>query len=71
MRDSTPIQDMKEWDHGKTLIETSKCLWHAPQELGLELHPGGWMTVDDLLVVTRKHGFPTRVLCPQSRITFL
>ena len=36
----------------------AKYLRHAPQELGLELQPGGWVPVDDLLAAARKHGFP-------------
>src|SRR3954452_18200597 len=36
----------------------AKHLRHAPHELGLELQPGGWVPVDDLLTAARKHGFP-------------
>jgi len=36
----------------------AKYLRHAPHELGLTLQPGGWVSIDDLLAATRKHGFP-------------
>ena len=36
----------------------SKYLRHAPNELGLELQPGGWVPVDDLLAAAEKNGFP-------------
>jgi putative RNA 2'-phosphotransferase len=36
----------------------SKYLRHAPHDLGLSLHPGGWVPVDDLLDAARRHGFP-------------
>jgi putative RNA 2'-phosphotransferase len=36
----------------------AKYLRHAPEELGLTLQPGGWVTVDDLLGAARNHGFP-------------
>jgi putative RNA 2'-phosphotransferase len=46
----------------KRLITVSKYLAkhlrHAPHELGLELQPGGWVPVDDLLTAAEKHGFP-------------
>ena len=46
----------------KRLITVSKYLAkrlrHAPNELGLELQPGGWVSVDDLLTAAEKHGFP-------------
>ena len=46
----------------KRLIRVSKYLAkylrHAPHELGLELQPGGWVLVDDLLTAAEKHGFP-------------
>ena len=46
----------------KRLIRVSKYLAkylrHAPHELGLELQPGEWVLVDDLLTATEKHGFP-------------
>jgi putative RNA 2'-phosphotransferase len=46
----------------KRLITVSKYLAkylrHSPQELGLELQPGGWVPVDDLLTAAEKHGFP-------------
>jgi putative RNA 2'-phosphotransferase len=36
----------------------AKYLRHAPQELGLTLEPGGWVSVDGLLVAADKNGFP-------------
>ena len=36
----------------------AKYLRHAPQELGLTLEPGGWVSVDELLVAADKNGFP-------------
>ena len=36
----------------------AKYLRHAPHELGLELQPGGWVPVDDLLAAAEKNGFP-------------
>jgi putative RNA 2'-phosphotransferase len=46
----------------KRLITVSKYLAkhlrQAPHELGLELQPGGWVPVDDLLTAAEKHGFP-------------
>ena len=46
----------------KRLVTVSKYLAkhlrHAPHELGLELQPGGWVPVDDLLTAAEKHGFP-------------
>ena len=46
----------------KRLIRVSKYLAkylrHAPHELGLELQPGGWVLVDDLLAAAEKNGFP-------------
>jgi putative RNA 2'-phosphotransferase len=36
----------------------AKHLRHAPHELGLTLQPGGWVTVDDLLAASRRHGYP-------------
>ena len=30
----------------------SKHLRHEPERLGLELQPGGWVSVDELLVIT-------------------
>jgi putative RNA 2'-phosphotransferase len=35
----------------------AKHLRHTPQELGLELAPGGWVPVDDLLAAARARGF--------------
>jgi putative RNA 2'-phosphotransferase len=46
----------------KRLVTVSKYLAkhlrHAPHELGLELQPGGWVPVDDLLAAAEKDGFP-------------
>ena len=36
----------------------AKYLRHAPHEFGLELQPGGWVPVDDLLAAAEKNGFP-------------
>ena len=36
----------------------SKHLRHQPERLGLELAPGGWVAVEDLLAACRQHGFP-------------
>jgi putative RNA 2'-phosphotransferase len=35
----------------------SKHLRHQPERLGLELAPGGWVAVEDLLAATAKNGF--------------
>jgi putative RNA 2'-phosphotransferase len=35
----------------------SKHLRHQPERLGLELAPGGWVNVDELLAATAKNGF--------------
>lgn len=46
----------------KRLIRVSKYLAkylrHSPDELGLTLRPGGWVSMDDLLVAAEDHGFP-------------
>lgn len=36
----------------------SKYLRHRPQELGLQLAPGGWVPVDTLLEACARRGFP-------------
>jgi len=36
----------------------SKHLRHQPERLGLELQPGGWVSVDDLLVACARQNFP-------------
>jgi putative RNA 2'-phosphotransferase len=36
----------------------SKYLRHRPEELGLELAPGGWVPVDALLTASASRGFP-------------
>ncbi len=36
----------------------SKHLRHEPERLGLELQPGGWVDVDDLLAACARDGFP-------------
>ncbi len=36
----------------------SKHLRHNPERLGLELHPGGWVFIDDLLLACGRQGFP-------------
>jgi putative RNA 2'-phosphotransferase len=35
----------------------SKCLRHQPERLGLELAPGGWVTIDALLAACDRHQF--------------
>jgi putative RNA 2'-phosphotransferase len=35
----------------------SKHLRHTPEELGLTLQPGGWVSVDDLLAASERVGF--------------
>src|SRR6202162_1624597 len=35
----------------------AKHLRHAPDELGLTLRPGGWVSVDDLLAASERAGF--------------
>lgn len=39
----------------------SKYLRHQPERLGLELAPGGWANVADLLAACQQHGFPISV----------
>ncbi len=36
----------------------SKHLRHQPEQLGLTLEPGGWVSVDDLLRAAASHGMP-------------
>ena len=36
----------------------AKSLRHSPDELGLTLQPGGWVSVDDLREAAGRHGFP-------------
>ncbi|MDP8950759.1 MAG: RNA 2'-phosphotransferase [Actinomycetota bacterium] len=36
----------------------SKYLRHRPEELGLELAPGGWVSVEALLAASARRGFP-------------
>lgn len=36
----------------------SKHLRHQPERLGLELGPGGWVAVDELLAACARHNFP-------------
>jgi putative RNA 2'-phosphotransferase len=36
----------------------AKHLRHAPEALGLTLQPGGWVSVDELLAASERHGFP-------------
>jgi putative RNA 2'-phosphotransferase len=36
----------------------SKHLRHEPERLGLELAPGGWVRVEDLLAACARHHFP-------------
>jgi putative RNA 2'-phosphotransferase len=48
-------------DH-KRLVRVSKYLSlhlrHQPEDLGLELQPGGWVEVEALLDACRRHSFP-------------
>jgi len=36
----------------------AKHLRHDPHKIGLTLQPGGWVSVVDLLIAARNHGFP-------------
>jgi putative RNA 2'-phosphotransferase len=36
----------------------SKHLRHQPEKIGIKLAPGGWVSVDELLVACDKHSFP-------------
>jgi putative RNA 2'-phosphotransferase len=36
----------------------SKHLRHQPERIGIQLAPGGWVTVDELLAACKKHSFP-------------
>lgn len=36
----------------------SKHLRHSPERIGLQLAPGGWVKIDELLAATRQNGFP-------------
>jgi len=36
----------------------SKYLRHRPEELGLQLEPGGWVGVEELLAASVRRGFP-------------
>ena len=50
----------------KRLVQVSKFLSkhlrHDPKGLGLELAPGGWVHVEDLLAGCAKKGMPLTVL---------
>ena len=54
----------------KRLITVSKYLAkylrHAPHELGLELQPGGWVPVDDLLTAARSMASPSPTMISLS-----
>jgi len=43
------------------LVKISKYLSkhrrHSPDRIGLELQPGGWVSVEELLVACKKHKF--------------
>ncbi|PSB03330.1 RNA 2'-phosphotransferase [Merismopedia glauca] len=44
----------------------SKHLRHSPEQIGLQLAPGGWVEVDELLSASRKNGFTiTRIQLQQ------
>lgn len=36
----------------------SKHLRHSPEQIGLQLAPGGWVAVDELLAACKQHSFP-------------
>lgn len=36
----------------------SKHLRHTPEQIGITLAPGGWVSVDELLAACQKHSFP-------------
>lgn len=36
----------------------SKHLRHQPERIGIQLAPGGWVSVDELLAACKKHAFP-------------
>jgi len=40
----------------------SKHLRHTPELLGLQLAPGGWVVVDELLAACQHHNFPIQFL---------
>ena len=48
-------RDRRVWSLSKYL---SKYLRHRPEELGLELAPGGWVSVEELLAASASRGFP-------------
>ena len=47
-------------DHRRLLLSKylSKYLRHRPGELGIELAPGGWVSVEELLAASARRGFP-------------
>lgn len=51
----------KEYEMARNMVAISKFLAkhlrHAPEDLGLTLQPGGWVSVDDLLTVSERAGF--------------
>jgi putative RNA 2'-phosphotransferase len=49
---------MKQKDLVRTSKRLSRYLRHAPGRIGLELQPGGWVDVDDLLDALARHDFP-------------
>jgi len=53
---------MKKRMDRKQLIRISKYLCkhlrHQPERLGLELAPGGWVAVEDLLAALKRNNFP-------------
>lgn len=36
----------------------SKHLRHQPEQIGIKLAPGGWVSVDEFLAACKKHSFP-------------
>ena len=47
---------------GRAVVRRSKWLSrhlrHSPGRIGLDLEPGGWVLVDDLLAAAARHGMP-------------
>ncbi len=51
-------EPLKETRLVRTSKYLSKHLRHQPERLGLELMPGGWVSVDALLAACARNGFP-------------
>ena len=39
----------------------SKYLRHKPDRIGIQLAPGGWVPVSELLAACKKHNFPIQL----------